>query len=240
MSTLNRFIKRFNSSQSFRRYVLHAFGEVLLIFTGITLSLWFSNWNDSRKAREVEIKLLREFRTGLSKDLEDVRHTLFTKQRSINSCLRILDLMDTHLSHHDSLNRHFSFALEMTETLETESAYESLKAMGLHTITNDSLRIAIINLYDVSYPALHSSENRHGDLFFNFLVEFNSRRFDSSNPFKAMMPLDYHRLMLDKEYKYYLNILIFYNQFILNQSTAIAKEIKSLIARIDRKIPARE
>lgn len=60
MAILNRFMKR--STQSITRYILYAIGEIVLIFAGITLSIWFSNWNDARKDRDAEVKLLKEFR----------------------------------------------------------------------------------------------------------------------------------------------------------------------------------
>ena len=36
------------------RYLRYAIGEIFLIFVGITLALWFNNWNDQRRLRELE------------------------------------------------------------------------------------------------------------------------------------------------------------------------------------------
>ena len=42
--------------------------------------------------------------------------------------------------------------------------------------------------------------------------------------------------MKDKEYKYYLGLLIFYNDYILNESRDILKNITVLINSIDQEL----
>ncbi len=138
--------------------------------------------------------------------------------------------------YHDSLDTHFSTSLQLTGTTVKTSAYENLKSRGLHSITNDELRTKIIDLYDLFYEGIHESESRHEDLFFNFLVVFNVKRFNSTNPYGVMKPVDYQLLMMDKEYRYYLNVLIFYNDHILDESKNISREITNLTSSIAQEI----
>lgn len=217
-----------NPRQSLRHYGFYALGEVLLIFVGITLSIWFSNWNDSRREREIEISILRELREDLSDDSIDVADNITLRERAIIASRRILDFSANQIAYNDSLNKYFSASLNITTTLAKTSAFEHLKSRGFQTITNDSLRAKIIAIYDIAYPHIHQSESRHEDLYFNFLIHFNAKRFDSSNPYENIKPLNYQSLMQDHEYKYYLRILIFYNDFILNESRSILKSQTSL------------
>ena len=53
-------------TSSARKYLLYAFGEILLVMIGILLALQVNNWNEERKDNESEIKILR----GLEKDIE--------------------------------------------------------------------------------------------------------------------------------------------------------------------------
>jgi len=233
MAILNRLTKEI-PKQSLKRYAAYAVGEVILIFAGITLSIWFSNWNDQQKDLQIEINILKEFREGLGHDYEDVQFNIQLRENAKAACVRILSLMADPLQYHDSLDHYFSTALQLTRTTVKTSAYENLKSRGLHTITNDDLRAKIIDLYDLSYQSIHESERRHEDLFFNFLVGFNAKRFNATNPYAVMKPLDYPVLMKDREYRYYLNVLIFYNDYILDESKSISKMITDLMSRIDK------
>lgn len=235
MAILNRLTKDITRG-SLKRYAAYAIGEVVLIFAGITLSIWFSNWNEQQKDLQTEINILREFRQGLVHDYEDVQFNIQLRENAKAACVRILSLMANPSQYHDSIDHYFSTSLQLATTTVKTSAYENLKSRGLYTITNDEARTKIIDLYDLSYESIHGSEARHEDLFFNFLVEFNAKRFNSTNPYAVMKPLDYPLLMKDKEYRYYLNVLIFYNDYILDESRAISEKITDLMSSIDKEI----
>lgn len=202
----------------------------------ITLSIWFSNWNDRKKEREIEINVLKELRQGLVHDSSDVQYNIRMRERARAACEKIISFMESPPVYHDSLGVNFAAAFQIAATANQTSAYENLKSRGLHTISNDSLRKKIIDLFDLSYTHIHESESRHGDLFFNFLVHFNASRFDSPHPYRAMKPLNYPALMKDGEYEYYLRVLIFYNDYILNESRDILKNISALISAIDEEL----
>jgi hypothetical protein len=239
MAILNRFTRDITRG-SLKRYAAYAVGEVVLIFAGITLSIWFSNWNEHKKDLQIEINILKEFRQGLVGDYDDVQFNIQMREKAKAACVRILTLMANPSQYHDSLDHYFSTSLLSTTTVVKTSAYENLKSRGLHTITDDAVRAKIIDLYNLSYEHIHESERRHGDLFFNFLVEFNANRFNSTNPYGVMKPLNYPRLAMDKEYKYYLNVLIFYNDYILRESRSISKQITDLMGSIDKEIASLE
>jgi len=54
------------SENNFRKYLLYAIGEILLVVIGILLALQINNWNETSKNREKEVKIL----TNLKSDLE--------------------------------------------------------------------------------------------------------------------------------------------------------------------------
>ena len=168
MAILNRLTQTIPQA-SLKRYIMYAIGEVVLIFAGITLSIWFSNWNDRQKEREIEINILKELREGLVHDSIDVQYNIRMREKARAACAKTISLMENPPGYHDSLDVNFATAFQIAGTDNQTSAYENLKSRGLHTITNDSLRKKIIDLYDLSYTHIHESESRHTDLFFNFL-----------------------------------------------------------------------
>jgi hypothetical protein len=170
MAILNRLQKRGNVlPTSFKKYLLYAVGEVVLIFAGITLSLWFSNWNDDKKEREVEVNLLKEFRQGLISDAEDVRFNISVREGARAACKEVITLMETKSPYHDSLDILFAKCFQLTGTLTKTSPYENLKSRGLQTIKNDTLRTKIIDLHDLAY---HHVRHRREVIMTFFLISW--------------------------------------------------------------------
>ena len=237
MAILNRLVRTINlPANSLKRYAVYAVGEVVLIFAGITLSLWFSNWNEDRKDRTIQVNILKELRGGLIHDARDVRYNISVRENARAACIQMLSLMERNTPYHDSLDVYFARCFQLTGTMAKTSPYENLKSRGLYTITNDSLRSKIIDLHDVLFEHIHQSEKNHHDLFFGFLVHFNAKRFRSSNPWEKMKPVNYSKLIHDQEYKYYLDLLIFYNDYILQESTSILTDIEVLTQSIDMEL----
>lgn len=72
----------------------YAFGEILLIFIGITLAITFQNWNENRKQAELEKTVLEQLKVSLQNDLKDVNANLATHQKVQKSCMRILKALN--------------------------------------------------------------------------------------------------------------------------------------------------
>ena len=49
----------------FSKYLLYAIGEILLVVVGILIALQINNWNEDRKQRAEEIKLMQNFKTSI-------------------------------------------------------------------------------------------------------------------------------------------------------------------------------
>jgi hypothetical protein len=217
-------------------FLLFFIGEFLLIFIGVTLSLQFSNWNDSRRLKGEELHILKQLQSSFKRDREDVTSNRDGRLNAKKACQTILQLRDKAVGYHDSLDAIFGAAYEVRGTVNEMSPYENLKSKGFDLISNDTLRLAIIDIYDTKYRQIHDSEAIHENLFFNTLVQFNATRFYSSNPPHAMKPVAYDKLIHDSQYRYYLNVLIFYNDFLMWQDEDIINEINDILSRIDREI----
>src|SRR5688500_8909010 len=62
--------RRMVISNSFGNYLLYALGEVVLVVIGILIALQINNWNELRKTRLFEVKMLKETRKSLTQDLD--------------------------------------------------------------------------------------------------------------------------------------------------------------------------
>lgn len=52
------------------KYFKYALGEIVLVVIGILIALALNNFNETRKEREYEIKMLQEVSNALTEDLE--------------------------------------------------------------------------------------------------------------------------------------------------------------------------
>lgn len=56
------------AENSFSKYLLYAFGEILLVVVGILIALQIDNWNEDRNNRQKEITYLQNILTDLKND----------------------------------------------------------------------------------------------------------------------------------------------------------------------------
>ena len=73
----------------FGRYLIYAIGEILLVMIGILLALQVNNWNDDRKDRKTEVRILENLANSLDLNINQFDHKL----ARIHSCNRSGDLI---------------------------------------------------------------------------------------------------------------------------------------------------
>ena len=129
------------------KYFKYAIGEIVLVVIGILIALSINNWNESKKLKVQEIKILKEIRSELSETLKDVSEDLEAYKKFLKSADIIYNSILYKKSYHDSLKLHYSYLMAVEEFLAKQSAFESLKSIGLDIISNDSIRQGISTAY---------------------------------------------------------------------------------------------
>ena len=56
------------------KYLLYAIGEIVLVVIGILIALSINNWNENRKERQVELKILKEIKLALNNDIRNLKN----------------------------------------------------------------------------------------------------------------------------------------------------------------------
>ena len=134
-----------------RKYALYATGEVLLVMIGILLALQVNNWNEERKTRQKEQKILLELKDNLEESVQSFQYRRGVTHREIRMIDRIFHCMDNNVKS-DSLVYWMKWALIPVNIPITSTAFESLKTIGYDLIQSDTLREEIIVFFDVIYP----------------------------------------------------------------------------------------
>jgi len=134
----------------FFNYLKYAVGEIVLVVIGILIALQINNWNDQRKVNVQEIKLLKEMIQNLDANIKTLEEMNQFQTQHIQGIDRILYHFKNETSS-DSLKEYFTTTVH-TETLNLSYAtFETIKTIGFDIIKNDSIRLAIMDLYEVSF-----------------------------------------------------------------------------------------
>jgi len=137
--------------------------ELLIVFIGVYLAFGLNNLNENRKRNLSEDKILAEIKNGLDLDLIDLEHNIRGHQTGIRVVDGFVQLVNGETVISDSIDLYLSSLTRDYISIQNQSGYESLKSQGLDIIQNDSLRFAIISLYDFHYEIIQKLEEVHSE-----------------------------------------------------------------------------
>ncbi|MDX1702437.1 MAG: DUF6090 family protein, partial [Melioribacteraceae bacterium] len=133
------------------KYFKYAIGEILLVVIGILIALSINNWNEERKTRQKEQKILLELKDNLEESVQSFQYQSDSGHREVRMIDRIFHCMDNNVMS-DSLV-YWMIRVSIPDDIPlTSTAFESLKTIGYDLIQSDTLRDALIRFYDIQYP----------------------------------------------------------------------------------------
>ena len=214
------------------KYFKYAIGEIILVVIGILIALSINNWNDKRKLANTEIKILKEMNLALNNDIRNLKINI----RSYNNVKRSLEIIKEQLPleipTNDSLQYAFQNSLFNNSIAPNIGAYETLKAKGIELISNDSLRMQIIEVYEISYKYYQDTAQ---DMFLpkSFIQEYCATLFNNMDSFghdnkNTMVPNNYSTLQKDTLYNTIINTRLAQVTYALRDLTYGIKLVEQL------------
>ncbi|MBO0329837.1 DUF6090 family protein [[Muricauda] lutisoli] len=91
------------TENKFRKYLLYAIGEIILVVIGILIALQINNWNEDRKEFRKSKALLEEFRRDLARDTVESNYVTGKLARQIKIESWALNIISYDTSQIDSL-----------------------------------------------------------------------------------------------------------------------------------------
>ena len=190
------------------KYLMYATGEIVLVMIGILLALQVNNWNEGRKERRHEIKILVALKNGFLKDIEEIESNLVNYKIAVKASDLVLQHLQSNEPYHDSLSVHLAQTIGMDAFIPQKAAYQTLKSRGVDLISNDNLRSQILYVHDFLYDFL--IENHQG-LYLKpeYLIQAYTKRFEQAIPItdqnkslyrNTLVPNDYRLLRKDNEF----------------------------------------
>ena len=89
------------------KYLLYAIGEIILVVIGILIALSINNWNENRKSRVIELKVLKQIEGDLSKNLSQLDRAANAMEEIRKSCEIIINVWENKSKYSDTLSHHF-------------------------------------------------------------------------------------------------------------------------------------
>lgn len=128
----------------FTRYLVYAFGEILLVVIGILIALQVNNFNEQRRSDAKEQKYLESMRIELLNNLELVKTEIKGLNRSFNGQRELIALINAEKDTVGEVELSKILALSFSNVFELKyqdgTFKELLYSGGLIYINNDSIK----------------------------------------------------------------------------------------------------
>jgi hypothetical protein len=175
---------------------------------GILIALQINNWNEWKKERAKEEKILEDLVENLQ--LNENALAKFTqegfKRDSLSSEI-IIYRLEHNLPYHDSLDLHFAYALNTSSegTILSYVGYESLRNVGFDIIQDKTLKMEVMRLFELTYKKSQERNNRVGQVYAE-VQKLKHERLMRRSGFK-FAPMDYETLVNDQQFLSWLHTI---------------------------------
>lgn len=147
-----RIRQRLLSENKFSKYLFYAIGEIILVVIGILIALQINNWNESKKDRAFEVKMLKEVRSELIQDTIYFNLMKERVQAAIEGAQKMMVLYAEERPSPDSLTKYGRMMATDFKFIYHKGSYEAIKSTGIDKISNDSIRLSLTDMYDFKMP----------------------------------------------------------------------------------------
>ena len=180
-----------SDEHKFFKYFRYDIGEIILVVIGILIALQINNWNESRRLKAVEIKLLKELHNDLVVTLEELDMDIPNLGNQIKRTNHLIQYANDGKNAIDyspeKFLDSFGYFNWNVKMYPRTIAYQNLKSMGFDLFSNDSIKYLTADVFDRRLTRIELWENYVGDKedlltqkmaehFISYLYSSNSMR----------------------------------------------------------------
>ena len=228
--------QRLLTDNKFSKYLLYAVGEILLVVIGILIALQVNNWNEQRKDRATEQKVLYDLHEDLEVNINRLNEDILLEQRTIRQANKIITHLDERKPYDPSLDVIFAEALYSPDIILSTTGFESFKLKGIDIVQNEMLQRKILNLFDVIYANLIAETVRLENQFWPSSVLPMIHKHFRETDFRKLKPTNYEALLEDTTYKNMVMHRVHFRKLALDLKTTALRETEELIKRIEMEL----
>ena len=141
------------SDNEFRKYLLYAMGEMVLVVVGILIALQIDNWNSNKLQQETLWNYLHTIERNIGSDRASINEIRSARTRSLELALRWANFGDRRRSHDVSAVMFAGEVIDQASMLRhfnaSSSGYEALKSSGaLEQMQGSDIERLLYDYYD--------------------------------------------------------------------------------------------
>ncbi len=191
------------------KYFKYAIGEIVLVVIGILIALSINNWNQTRKEATEELKILSEIQSNLKQSKKDIEDVLYNNEADLAKYLTLLNHIEQKLPYTTALDTAFCRIPYWSSPYLTYTAYESLKSRGSKLVSNDSLRIQIIEMYENKMTYIKDDWDKfEWNYSSSVVMPYYTKHFAQNLDEQTAKPNNYDALLEDAEFNNVLRSVI--------------------------------
>lgn len=240
-----RFLRHFRISairtQQANRYLLYALGEIILVVIGILIALQINNWNEEKKDRRYEVKMLREVDKSLHAEIKNVEIKIERMEALDSSTRFITNYIASGGRFHDSITGILFSQLNIGINHQYNfGPYEAIKSSGMDKISDDSLRNKLIHFYEFQFP-FFSDQIKHYDRksidHIDQLVSYLQSPYivPSASGARLVTDLDPH-ILEDPDFLFLLRSIQFRSRNLVRSLKELRSVIEEMVDVIEKEV----
>jgi hypothetical protein len=195
-----------------------------------------NNWNEERKTRATELKLLSELLDNLEVDRDRFQTKADNTEEILNSKHVIAKVIKEELPWHDSLYTHFSNFNGRPTYSQTNVAFKSIENWGIMNLSNDTLRKQITHFYEVETEGFFTVYDYEMVVLVDIKELALSIDFRSFHTTKQITPYNYQDFIKKKDFgklQSFYHVIFDQTQ---NYAYSMIKSMDNLIKNIKNEI----
>lgn len=154
MKLFRRIREKLLAEGKITNYFKYALGEIILVVIGILIALQLNNWKENQKLHQLENQIYTELKSDLIQTKNDILNTISQHKAILKANQQLIYAIHDKKTYSDTIYSLLAKTGNDFKIIPKTSAFENLKNIGLNTLSNDSLRIAITNLFQLDLKRL--------------------------------------------------------------------------------------
>ena len=180
-------------NQKFRKYLLYAVGEMVLVIIGILIALQIDNWNSERQQEELLRSYLQSIARNMQDDaaeLEELRSARLARALDAQRAESIAGRLEGSFNVAEIFffNKVVQDASENLYFKSNTSGYEALKSSGLMSRLQGRDIEALLSRYYDQVSRIEDLETQHSGLVNSFNLQFLLSHPDDLPQWQFMRP----------------------------------------------------
>jgi hypothetical protein len=201
--------------------------EVLIIIFGVTISIWFANWNDKRKEREEVKTFLVDLREDLIEDTVSMNRRIELLKPNIQKYRFAINLTNTQLDSITKAKGSVKFNFDIIPLQFNNGNYQGFKSSGkIGYIDNKELKKQILLYYEQAIPSLKEVEIE----YLAYQKALRNIFYDDEYSIKQKE----RQFFLDPKTKTGINNAILFSNIIIQMSEISIQQADTLLLSIDK------